>query len=118
MSFIAFPLRFQNAFLQRTGEVESVIALIRLMAATPSGSWAGCSDFGVRDVFEGARMQPDAARVAAEKMNRALEELEIRSFRIAGIVKEPATERDVDSYTVMIVSTADESKSYSIALNP
>src|SRR5262249_6771466 len=118
MSFIAFPLRFQNAFLQRTGEVESVVALVRLMASTPSGSWGGCSDFGVRDIFEGARIQPEAPRIAAEKMNRALEDLEIKSYRIAGIVKEPATERDVDVYTVMIVSTADESKSYPIALHP
>lgn len=118
MSFIAFPLRFQNAFLQRTGEVESVIALVRLMAGTPSGSWEGCADFGVRDVFESARTQPDAQRIAAVKMNRALQDLEINSYRVSAIVKEPATERDVDSYVVTIVSTADESKVYSIALNP
>jgi hypothetical protein len=117
MSFISFPLRFQNAFLQRTGEVESVVALIRLMAATPLGSWAGCSEFGVRDIFEGARTQPDAARIAAEHMNRALEDLEIKSYRVGAITKEPATERDVDSYVVTIVSTVDESKTYSIALN-
>lgn len=117
MSFISFPLRFQNAFLVRTGEVESVVALIRLMAATPSGSWGGASEFGVRDIFEGARTQPDAARIAMEQMNRALEDLEIKSYRVEGIAKEPATERDVDSYVVTIVSTTDESKAYSIALN-
>jgi hypothetical protein len=116
MSFIAFPLRFQNAFLQRTGEVESVVALVRLMAATPSGSWGGCPEFGVRDVFENARTQPDAAKIAAERMNRALEDLEIKSYRVEGIIKEPATDRDVDSYVVTIISTADESKLYSIAL--
>jgi hypothetical protein len=117
MSFIAFPLRFQNAFLLRTGEVESVVALIRLMAATPAGSWGGCSLFGVRDIFEGARTQPDAARIAAEQMNRAFEDLEIKSYRVEAITKEPATQRDVDSYVVTIVSTRDASKSYSIALN-
>jgi hypothetical protein len=118
MSFISFPLRFQNAFLMRTGEVESVVALIRLMAATPSGSWGGCSEFGVRDIFEDARTQPDAAKIAAEQMNCALEDLEIRSYRVEVITKEPAAERDVDSYVVTIVSTTDGSKTYSIALNP
>src|SRR6201996_1165938 len=117
MSFIAFPLRFQNAFLQRTGEVESVLALIRLMATTPLGSWAGCPAFGVRDIFENARTQPDTARIATEQMNRALTDLDIKSYKVGAITKEPATERDVDSYVVTIVSTTDESKSYSIALN-
>lgn len=117
MSFISFPLRFQNAFLLRTGEVESVVALIQLMAATPSGSWGGCLSFGVRDIFEGARAHPDAVKAATEQINSALEDLEIKSYRVAGIAKEPATERDVDSYVVTIVSTADESKTYSIALN-
>jgi hypothetical protein len=55
MSFLAFPLRLQNSFLLRTGEVEAVLGLIRMMAATPGGSWVGSRHFGVRDIFESAR---------------------------------------------------------------
>lgn len=118
MSFIGFPLRIQNGFLSRSGEVEAILALLRLMASTPAGSWRGCTDFGVRDLFEGARTQPDAPKIAAEKMNRALQDLEIKSYRVDAIVPEPSTDRDVDSYMVTIVSAADDTRSYSALLNP
>jgi hypothetical protein len=117
MSFIAFPLRFQNGFLLRAGEAESVLALIKLMAATPGGSWAGGSHFGVRDIFESARMQPDAVKIATERINRALIDLGITAYRVERTSKEPSTSRDVDVYVVTIISTVDESRTYSVTLN-
>ena len=118
MSFLAFPLRFHNSFLRRTNEVESIVSLLRLMAGTPGGSWPGSRNFGVRDIFEGARTHPDAPKVATERMNRALIDLGITGYRIENIVKEVSSNRDVDGYVVTIVSTVEGSKTYSMALNP
>jgi hypothetical protein len=118
MSFIAFPLRLENDFLRRTGEVEAVLTLIRLMAATPGGSWSGSRNFGVRDLFEGARTNPNAARQAAERMNRALNDLYITGYRVESIMKEAPSVQDVDTYVVTLVSTVDESRTYSVALSP
>lgn len=118
MSFIAFPLRLESDFLRRTDETEAVLTLIRLMAGTPGGSWQGGRHFGVRDIFEGARTNPNAPRVAAERMNLALADLNITGYRVKSIDKETSSSRDVDTYVVTIMSTADESKTYSVALNP
>jgi hypothetical protein len=118
MSFIAFPLRLENNFLGRTDEVQAVITLMKLMAATPGGSWKGSRNFGVRDIFESARTNPNAARDAAERMNRALSDLYITSYRVASILKEAPSSPDVDTYVVKLVSTADESRTYSVALSP
>jgi hypothetical protein len=118
MSFIAFPLRLENHFLGRTDEVQAVITLIRLMAASPGGSWTGSRNFGVRDIFEGARANPNAARDAAERMNRALSDLCITSYRVASILKEAPASPDIDAYVVKLVSSADESRMYSVALSP
>lgn len=118
MSFIDFPLRLENDFLRRTDEVQAVITLIRLMAATPGGSWKGGRNFGVRDIFEGARTNPNAARDAADRMNRALNDLYITSYRVGSILREAPSNPDVDSYVVTLVSTVDESRMYPVALSP
>ncbi len=118
MSFIAFPLRLHNSFLRRTNEVESIVGLLRLMAGTPGGSWPGSANFGIRDIFEKARTQPDAPKIATERMNRALIDLGITGYRVENIVKEVSSNRDVDGYVVTIVSTVEGSKTYSMALNP
>jgi len=118
MSFLAFPLRFHNSFLRRTSEAESIIGLLRLMAGTPGGSWPGSANFGVRDIFETARMQPDAPKIATERMNRALLDLGITGYRVESIMKEVSSDRDVDGYVVTIASTVEGCKTYSMALNP
>jgi hypothetical protein len=118
MSFIAFPLRFHQSFLRRTGEAESVMSLLRLMAGTPGGSWPGSAHFGVRDIFEKARTQPDAPKIATERMNRALIDLGIADYRVESVVKDVSSNRDVDEYVVTIVSTVEGAKTYSMALNP
>ena len=118
MSFMAFPLRFHDGFLRRTSEVESIMCLLRLMAGTPGGSWPGSVNFGVRDLFEGARTHPDAPKHATERINRALIDLGITGYRVENIAKEFSSTRDIDSYLVTIVSTVDGSRTYSMALNP
>src|SRR5271157_793166 len=104
-SFIAFPLRFQSAFLRRTEEVEAIVQLFRVMAGTPHGSWAGCSRFGWRDFFERARVRPELISKAVEEANGALQELGITHYRVASITKAGDSQRDIDSYEVSIVST-------------
>src|SRR5215469_5569465 len=116
MSFISFPLRFRHRFLLRTSEASAIVNLLRLMATTPGGSWAGSANFGVRDIFEQVRVQADAHKIAMERMNRALIDLGITGYRVDSIEKEAASNRDVDQYVVTIVSTVESSKTYSGAL--
>jgi hypothetical protein len=106
-------LRFREAFLRRTDEVEAVLDLIRVMANTPHGSWKGCPHFGLRDFFENARTRPDL-REAIREMNLALTDLGIVGLKVESIVKNHQEHRDVDSYSVNIVSTTEPEKTYSV----
>ena len=94
------------------------MCLLRLMAGTPGGSWPGSVNFGVRDLFEGARTHPDAPKQATERINRALIDLGITGYRVENIAKEVSSTRDIDSYLVTIVSAVDGFRTYSMALNP
>jgi hypothetical protein len=105
MSFIAFPLRLNKSFLQRCDEVDAILALIRVMAVTPNGSWAGSRHFGLRDLFEQARMHPELPAQAVQEVNRALEDLGITHYRVQAIVKDPQAKQDEDSYTVTLISS-------------
>src|SRR5215472_8899176 len=120
MSFISFPLRFQNGFLRRSSEAEAILGLLRLMATTPGGSWPGNKNFGVRDLFERARTQADAPKAAMERMNNVLVDLGITGYRVESIVKEASSSRDIDHYAVIIVSTvaSESARTYSMALTP
>ncbi len=113
MSFLAFPLRLEGAFLKRTGEPEAVLQLIGLMARTPSGSWPGCRTFGVRDLFEGMRLRPERLSNVTDSINTTLTDLGITNFRLAAITKEPGEHADVDVYSLTIVDTADPGRKYS-----
>jgi len=88
------------------------------MAGTPGGSWPGSVNFGVRDLFEGARTHLDAPKQATERINRALIDLGITGYRVENIAKEVSSTRDIDSYLVTIVSAVDGFRTYSMALNP
>lgn len=97
--------------------MEAVLSLIRLMANTPHGSWAGSPHFGLRDYFEQARTRPDLPQLAIQEANLALKDLGIVNIRVESIVKEPQADRDVDSYAVALVSTqagAEPGKIYSM----
>jgi hypothetical protein len=116
VNFLAFPLRLEGAYLKRTGEPEAVLQLIGLMARTPSGSWPGCRTFGVRDVFEGARLRPERISQVTDSINATLTDLGITNFRLSGITKETAEHADVDVYSLTIVDTADPGRKYSTVL--
>ena len=103
--FISFPLRLDNAFLRRCEEPEAILALVRVMATTPHGAWAGSSHFGIRDLFEQARNKPDAPKLAVHEINRALEDLGITHYKVQSITTEPHPNRDIDSYVVTLAST-------------
>ena len=113
MNFLAFPLRLEGAFLQRTGEPEAVLQLISLMARTPSGSWPGCRTFGVRDLFEGMRLRPERLSHITESINATLIDLGITNFRLGAITKDSPDYSDVDSYSLTIIDTADPGRRYS-----
>lgn len=104
MSFIAFPLRLNNSFLRRSEEVDAILSLIRVMATTPHGSWAGTRHFGIRDLFEQGRVRPELPAQAMQEINRALEDLGITHYRVQSIAKEPQAKQDEDSYVVTLAS--------------
>ena len=116
MNFLAFPLRLEGAYLQRTGEPEAVLQLIGLMARTPSGSWPGCRTFGVRDLFEGMRLRPERLAQVTESINTTLTDLGITNFRLSGITKESPESADIDTYSLTLVDTANPDRKYSLAL--
>ena len=80
-----------------------MVGLLRVMAATPHGSWAGCPHFGMRDFFEQARLRPELVQTALREANLALEDLGIASFRLDSISKEAQRDRDVDEYNVTLL---------------
>lgn len=110
ISSIAFPLRLENSFLRRCGPEEAVVSLIRVMATTPHGSWAGGRHFGIRDLCTQARTRSEVPQEVVQELNRALEELGITSYCVQSIAKEPQSSRDVDSYVIEIVSVSDGSR--------
>jgi hypothetical protein len=100
---LAFPLRLQqNGLLQRTSQASSVIALLQLMARTPRGSWAGCPLFGLRDLFEDGRSRADVARLAMERINETLQDLELREYVVTEVVRELSPGRDTDTYAISL----------------
>jgi hypothetical protein len=102
MSCVAFPLRLSAGLLQRQGEVESFLSLLRVMARTPVGSWKSCRAFGLRDYLEDSRKRPELLQVAAEAANRTLSELGISRFRIESIEREPEQESGTAAYNVFV----------------
>jgi hypothetical protein len=99
--------------LQRCQEPESVIALLRVMANTPYGSWPGCEHFGLRELLEQGAGRPEKVRLAVDEMNRALDDLGISNFLVEGISCEtPATE-EVKRWVVTLASRTERTKTYS-----
>lgn len=98
--------------------MQAILDLIRVMATTPHGSWKGCPHFGLRDFFEQARVRPDLPQLAIQEVNLALKDLGIVNLQVQKIAKEAQTNRDVDSYSVIIVSRtqtgAEADRTYSV----
>ena len=108
MSFLAFPMRLEGGFLRRCPKADAIVSLIRVMARTPHGSWIGSRHFGLREFFEEARAHPELPAQAVEELNLALQDLDIREYRVEEIVKEPQTQAETDAYILKIVSTAED----------
>ena len=103
MQSLAFPLRLQvNGMLQRTQPAASLVGLLQLMARTPRGSWAGCPSFGLRDLFENSRVRADTARLAMERINETLTDLDLRSYKVTEVVREISPGRDTDTYSIVL----------------
>jgi hypothetical protein len=103
LSCIAFPLRFEGGLLRRSSEPEAIVALVESMARTPGGSWAGSSAFGLRDLLEDARQRPTVVPTMVAKLNLALTELGITSYRVEAMDREPSVSHGVESYALALV---------------
>jgi hypothetical protein len=100
---LAFPMRLQeNGLLQRAPQASSVIALLQLMARTPRGSWPGCAVFGLRDLFENSRLRADTARLAMERINEALADLDLHGYRVTEVIRELSPGRETDTYSIVV----------------
>jgi hypothetical protein len=101
--------------LRRSSEPEAVLALLRVMAATPYGSWAACRQFGLRELLELNGTRRERIELAIEEMNKVLEELGIANFRVEGLTRESQTGSEVSQWVVTLAATADRAKTFSFA---
>lgn len=120
MRFLTSPLRLQeNGLLQRGSQAASVIALLQVMARTPRGSWPGCPAFGLRDLFEDSRLRADAARLAMERINETLADLELNNYVVTEVVREISPGRDMDTYSISLeLAGSRESVRTTVAYEP
>jgi hypothetical protein len=84
VGYVAFPLRFRGALLERCDRTQAVLALIEAMARTARGSWAGSGSFGIRDLLA-ASQRPGALQEAVRQINLALLDLGIDFIRAESV---------------------------------
>ena len=96
----------ENGLLQRGDKAASLLSLLQMMARTPQGSWRACASFGLRDLFEDGRQRADLPRLAAERINRSLQELGIESYTVTEVVRELSPNRDTDTYSITLQNAA------------
>lgn len=117
MPYLAFPLRLrEGGALHRTDEPSALLSFLQAMALTPGGSWAACPSFGFRDLLEAGRQRADSPRLAAERANRAFDDLGIEGYRVEEIVKENTQRADFDVYAVTLIATG-SAETYSTQIN-
>lgn len=87
---LTLPLRIgPDGRLARGNPLESLLALIHVMAATPAGSWAHARWFGLQEVFAGANPLLHDQQQIADALNRALVGLEITWMRVQSVTTMP-----------------------------
>ena len=58
--------------------------------------------FGLRDLFENSKLRADTARLAMERINEALLDLDLRHYAVTEVIRELSPGRDVDTYSITI----------------
>jgi hypothetical protein len=111
---IAFPIRLRGGYLQQCDEAGALLSLLHVMASTPQGSWAGCPQFGLRDLLEQSRTRPEKVQAALAELNRALELLRIQHYRAASIVCESAPGDQVGRWVVTLESVDNPGRTCSL----
>lgn len=96
----------ENGLLQRDDRATSLIALLKIMATTPAGSWAASPNFGLRDLFENSRQRADVAALAAVRINQTFVELGIENYVVTEVVRELSPGRETDTYTITFENSA------------
>lgn len=89
-----------------------MIALLRVMANTPYGSWPGCEHFGLRELLEQGSSRPEKVRLAVEEINHALDDLGISSFLVESIACETPAADEVKRWVVTLASRTEPTKTY------
>ena len=103
MQSLAFPLRLQeNGLLRREEKTASLLALLQMMARTPQGSWQACPTFGLRDLFESNRHRADIARLAMERINGSLRDLQITGYVVSEVVRERDGNRETETFAITL----------------
>ncbi len=90
--------------------------LFRVMASTPSGSWAGSPHFGLRDLFERARTRPELTRAAVEQANAAFDDLGIVAYRVERIIRNPAPAPGSDSFEVTLTTDGEQKPTFCLTI--
>lgn len=105
-----------EGFLRRCSGPEAVLSLIGVMANTPQGSWAGCPQFGFRDLLEESNTRPEKIGVAVQALNRVLEDLGVNSFRVEAMTRDSAVGAEVGQWTIILTSTTEPGRTFSLGL--
>jgi hypothetical protein len=106
-----------EGFLRRCDGPEAVLSLVRVMANTPQGSWAGCPHFGLRDLLEQSSLRQEKVQLAMDQINRALQDLGITSFRVEAMNRDSAAAAEVGQWTITLASTAEPGRTFSAGLS-
>jgi hypothetical protein len=104
-----------GGFLRRCDEPEAVLALLRVMANTPVGSWAGCPRFGLRDLMEQNGARREKVDQSVQAMNQVLQELGVVNFRVETVTRESPAGSEVSQWVVTLAATSDPGKTFSFA---
>ena len=93
-----------------------MLALIRIMAATPYNSWAGSPQFGLRDFFERASLRPELPKEAMAAINLALRDLGLQKYSVESIVSDAPAGAGSGSYSIKLAPADANEPSISLKL--
>lgn len=94
-----------------------MLSLVRVMANTPRGSWAGCPNFGLRDLLEQGNTRSEKAQLAKDEINRAFEDLGITNFRVEAVTRDSVSGAEVSQWTITLSSASEPGKTFSVGFD-